>query len=122
MREAWDEILKFENDRLEKRDSWKEKLKDLIDIYELWEDMDMNDNWDIEGIVEVESTEDKNPFYPNYEFGYIKDDKSHLFMKTDHEPSIILSEIIENLQNAVEQFQELELNLNGKTEDEKETK
>jgi type I restriction enzyme M protein len=38
------------------------------------------------------------------------------------EPSIILSEIIENLQNAVEQFQELELNLNGKTEDEKETK
>jgi len=35
------------------------------------------------------------------------------------EPSIILSEIIENLQNAVEQFQELELSLNGKDIEEK---
>lgn len=47
--------------------------------------MSTNDHWDIEGIVEVESTKDKNPLYPNYEFVYIKDDKLHLFMKTVHE-------------------------------------
>ena len=85
MRESWDEILKSESERLTIRDSWKEELKDLIDIDELWDDMSMNESWDIEEIVEVESTEDKNPLYPNYEFGYIKDDKSYLFMKTDHE-------------------------------------
>jgi len=77
MQECWKEDLK----RLEERDSWRIKLKGLINTKRLWEEMEEeNDNWDIEGIVEIELTDEKKSGYTNYQCARIKGEKGYLYM------------------------------------------
>lgn len=81
MHEAMEECYKEDLKRLEERDSWKEKLKGLIKVKRLWKEMEEeNDNWDIEGIVEIELTEEKRSGYPNkHQCARIKDEKGYLY-------------------------------------------
>lgn len=80
----WLEVIEEENKFLEERNSWKKKLKGLINTKRLWEDMEEMEGWGINGIVEIEKTEERKPNYKEYECAYIKGDKNYLFMK--HEP------------------------------------
>lgn len=81
MQEAMEECYKEDLKRLEERDSWKVKLKGLINTKRLWKEMEEeNDNWDIEGIVEIELTDEKRSGYPtNHQCARIKDDRFYLY-------------------------------------------
>jgi hypothetical protein len=80
MADAWNQIFEMERKREEERDSWKKKLKGLINVKRLWEEMEDNDSWDIEGIVEIELTDEKRNGYQNYQCARIKGEKGYLYM------------------------------------------
>lgn len=77
------EIAEEENLRIEKRDSWKKKLKGLINTKRLWEEMKSEmDYWDIEGVVEIVLTDEKIHNYPDHQCAKIKNENHFLYMKT----------------------------------------
>lgn len=76
------EIAEEDNKRLQEKNSWKKKLKGLINTKRLWEDMNENDNWDIEGIVDIVLTDEKAHGYPDFQCARIKDEKYFLYMKS----------------------------------------
>lgn len=76
------ECIEEGNKRLQERDSWKEKLKGLIKVKKLWKELeeDYEDYWGIEGMVELELTDEKKSSYSkNYQCARIKDEKGYLY-------------------------------------------
>lgn len=81
MNEAMEECYQEDLKRLEERDSWKKKLKGLINTKRLWKEMEEeNDAWDIEGIVELELTDEQRSGYSTkHQCARIKDEKNYLY-------------------------------------------
>lgn len=75
------ECIEEENKSLQERDSWKEKLKGLIKVKKLWKEMEEeNDAWDIEGVVELELTDEKKSGYSeDYQCARIKNETGYLY-------------------------------------------
>lgn len=81
-KQMWAEVAKEENRMLQERDSWKEKLKGLIKVKKLWKELeeDYENSWGIEGIVELELTDEKKSGYSkNYQCARIKGEKGYLY-------------------------------------------
>lgn len=76
---AMDEFYEQENAL---KNEWKEKLKGLVNVEDLYSDLSENDSWSPIGIVEVQETDEKRPNYPNHECGRIKGEKT-LYMKIE---------------------------------------
>lgn len=76
----WAEVAEEENKRLQERDSWKEKLKGLINTKRFWREMEEDyDSWWIEGIVEIEPTGKSKEGYPNSVCARIKGEKGYTY-------------------------------------------
>lgn len=81
MHEAMEDCYKEEMKRLEERDSWKKKLKGLINTKKLWKEMEEDmEGWDIEGIVEIDLTDEQRSGYcTKYQCARIKGEKGYLY-------------------------------------------
>lgn len=76
------ECIEEENKRLQERDSWKEKLKSLIKVKKLWRELEeeYEDYWGIEGIIELELTNEKKSGYSkDYQCARIKGERGYLY-------------------------------------------
>ena len=79
--EMWSEVYKELDKHEKEKDCWKKELKGLINTKRLWEDMNENDYWGIDGIVELELTDEQCHGYPKHQCARIKDDRHKLYMK-----------------------------------------
>lgn len=81
MDKAMEEFYKEDLKRLEERDDWRNKLKGLINTKKLWREMEEdNDNWNIEGIVEIELTDEKRSGYSReHRCARIKGERGYLY-------------------------------------------
>lgn len=80
------ECIEEENKRLQERDSWKEKLKGLINTKKLWRELeeDYENFWGIEDIVELELTDEKREGYSkDYQCARIKGERGYLYTDWD---------------------------------------
>jgi hypothetical protein len=76
------ECIEEENRILQERDSWKEKLKGLIKVKKLWRELeeDYENSWGIDGIVELELTDEKKSGYSkDYQCARIKEERGYLY-------------------------------------------
>lgn len=81
MHEVMEDCYKEELKRLEERDSWKKKLKGLINTKKLWKEMEEDmEGWDIEGVVEIELTDEQRRGYcTKHQCARIKGEKGYLY-------------------------------------------
>jgi len=80
MDSVWADIAEEENKRLKIRDSWKKKLKGLINIKKLWKELNEEmEGWDVEGIVEIELTGKSERGYPNSICAKIKGENKYTY-------------------------------------------
>lgn len=85
--DLWKEIAEAEKIEMEKqnkiKDDFKEQLKGLINVKRLWEELDDNDGWMPEKIVEIKLTDEKSSGYPSYQHARIINDEDdrRLYMK-----------------------------------------
>ncbi len=85
MEECHRAMDEFYEQEISLKNEYKKKLKGLINIKSLWEDLEELDSWRPEGIVEVIETDKKRPNYPDHSCAEIKDEPFLLYMKTECE-------------------------------------
>lgn len=71
----------YEQEQADKA-SWRQKLTGLINVDSLFNNLDTNDSWTPQDIVEVYEVEEKRSGYSSYQHARIKEDKDRLlYMK-----------------------------------------
>lgn len=76
------ECIEEENKMRQERDSWKEKLKGLIKVKKLWRELeeDYENSWSIDGIVELELSDEKKSGYSiKHQCARIKGESGYLY-------------------------------------------